>query len=113
MFEKESRIGSHYQKLQESLSELLHPEFSSQTRSFTLITLNQTYTHTERLFELFEETTSLSKNRQAILAKLAYHIENTKDSGMNKAFLSFIRVDLTRSLNVIRELFQKEFDLAS
>ncbi|RZA25168.1 MAG: hypothetical protein EOP10_07670 [Proteobacteria bacterium] len=113
MFEKDSKAWTHYFKLQETLSELMDPGFSSQARSFALITLNQTYTHTERLFELAEESVTLSRPRQAILAKLAHHIENTKDRGMSRDFIQFLQTDLHRSLGVIRDLFQKDFDLAS
>ena len=113
MSKVESRIWSHYHKLQENLSELMDPGFPSQTRSFAMITLNMTYTNTEKLFELVEETTSLSKGRQAILAKLAHHIEATKDGGMNSAFSAFIKADLAQSLSVINSRFRRDFDLAS
>ncbi len=107
------KIWTYYQKLQESLTELIDPGFASQTRSFSLILLNQTYTHTERLFELAEASSELSKGRQAILAKLANHIENTKERGLSEDFLRFISSDLTHCLQVIKERFAREFQLAS
>lgn len=113
MFEKESRILKHYQKLQECLSDLMDPEFGSQAQSFTYIVLNQTYTNLERLFELAEESVHLSKPRQATLAKLAHHIENTKDHGMAPDFTQFIQVELLVSLAFIKDLFAGEFELAS
>ena len=101
MSRESSKIWIHYQKLQESLTELKDPGFTQQTRSFSLIILNQTYTHAERLFELAESTMELSRGREATLAKLAHHIENTKDFG------------LSHCLHVIRDRFSREFDLVS
>ncbi len=111
--EETQKIWTHYQKLQESLTELVDPDFASHTRSFVLILLNQTYTHAERLFELAEATTDLSKGRQALLAKLAHHIENTKEKGLSEEFIRFIRNDLCLSLQVIKDRFSREFHLAS
>lgn len=113
MLEKESHILRHYQKLQESLTELMDPDFGSQARSLMYILLNQTYTNTERLFELVEESVNLSKPRQAMLAKLAHHIENTKERGVCQDFREFISGDLSLSLAFIRDLFAKDFGLAS
>lgn len=113
MSDKHSKIHAHYQKLQECLTELVDPGFMTQTRSFMLITLNQTYTSTENLFELVEESANLSKSRQATLARLANHIENTKERGIGSDFIAFIDKDLRYSLAFIRELFDKDFELAS
>lgn len=108
MLDKQSKVWAHYQKLQESLSELMEPGFETNARSFILITLNQTYTHTERLFELVEETTTLSKTRQATLAKLAHHIETTKERGLQSEFTRFIQADLSFSLAIISDLYKTD-----
>ncbi|MBC7660071.1 MAG: hypothetical protein H7249_10210 [Chitinophagaceae bacterium] len=113
MNDKDSKIWNHYQKLQESLSDLMSPTFGTISRSLTYITLNQTYTHAERLFELVEESPTLSGPRQALMAKLAHYIESCKEHGMRPEFLIFIKKDLGASLSFIRNEHAKEFDLAS
>jgi hypothetical protein len=103
----------HYHKLQESLGELLDPNFSYQARSFTLIVLNQIYTHTERLFETVEQSATLSRPKQILLGKMAYYIEKTKEQGICNEFIQFINFDLKLSLSVIRDTYRQDFDLAS
>ncbi|RYZ57048.1 MAG: hypothetical protein EOP07_10995 [Proteobacteria bacterium] len=113
MTDKDSMIWDHYQRLQESLSELMSPDFADYNRSMTYITLNQTFTYAERLFELVEGSASLSKPKQAIMAKLAHHIENCKEKGFQADFLNFIKKDVVPILSFIKSENQRQFDLAS
>ncbi len=113
MTDKDSMLWNHYQKLQESLSELLSADFVSYNRSMTYITLNQTFTNAERLFELVEGSVSLSKPKQALLAKLAHHIERCKEKGIQSDFVNFIKKDIVPALSFIKSEHQKHFDLAS
>lgn len=113
MTDKDSKLSSHYQKLQESLSELMSPDFASYNRSLTYITLNQAFTHAECLFELVEGSSTLSKQKQALLAKLAHHIEICKEKGIQKDFLAFIKADIVPALSFIKSEHQKDFGLAS
>ncbi len=113
MTDNDSKIWDHYQKLQESLSELLSPEFPTYNRSLTYITLNQIYSHTESLFELVESSTTLSRPKQALIAKLAHHIEMCKDRGLQNEFLNFVKKDVLPLLRFIKTEFTKEFNFAS
>jgi len=113
MTDKDSKIWDHYQKLQENLSELLSPEFPNYNQSMTYITLNQTFTHAECLFELVDASTTLSKTKQALMAKLAHHIERCKEQGIQKDFVHFIRGDVVPLLTFIKSEYKKDFHLAS
>ncbi|MBC7530793.1 MAG: hypothetical protein H7318_04380 [Oligoflexus sp.] len=113
MTDKDSMLWNYYQKLQESLSELLSPDFVNYNRSVTYITLNQTFNNAERLFELVEGSMTLSKPKQALMAKLAHHIENCKEKGIQSDFVSFIKKDVLPALSFIKSEHHKHFDLAS
>lgn len=113
MTDMNSMLWKHYHNLQESLSELLSPEFMSYNHSMTYITLNQTFTNAERLFEHVEGSMILSKQKQALMAKLAHHIENCKEKGIQSDFVQFIKKDIVPALSFIKSEHLKSFDLAS